>query len=157
MPLASSRGTSHPVFSQSLAALTGIDAGAGPFATGDVAWLHRIWQVPLWALDDDDLVLLVGRGKGMPYVAALACDRLMEDPLRGGRSGPGALLLVVAALPDAVFAVDPNLADSLARCVQRAQELLANGGDDRTADRSAILEDELALAAERAAAMSKPT
>ena len=34
----------HPVFGRSLAEVSGDanGAGAGPFASGDVAWLHRI-------------------------------------------------------------------------------------------------------------------
>jgi hypothetical protein len=140
-----------------LAALTGTNAGAGPFATGDVAWLHRIWHMPLWALDDDDLMLMVGRGKGMPFVAALACDRLSEQPLRGGRSGVGALLVAVAAMPDDVFTADPSLAPALASRVRDAQAALTGYGLPLSAARRVDLTEELTLAAARAAEIMRAT
>lgn len=130
----------HPVFARSLADLFGEAAPmGGPFASGDVAWLHRITRVPMWALDDDDLLLLIGRGKGLPYTAALALERLADRPLRGGAHAPGTLLLVVAALPDAVFAAEPALLPPLRRTLDAAAALPVDEP----------LAEELALARER--------
>ncbi|MFN8878603.1 MAG: hypothetical protein ACK53A_15605 [Gemmatimonadota bacterium] len=131
----------HPVFGRSLAEVSGDanGAGAGPFASGDVAWLHRIARVPMWALDDDDLLLLVGRGRGLPHTASLALERLAERPLRGGSHGPGTLLLVVAALPDAVFEAAPQL-------VPRVRGVLAAAAAQPVDE---ALAEELALARER--------
>jgi hypothetical protein len=130
----------HPVFGRSLAELGHEASGqGGPFATGDVAWLHRIARVPLWALDDDDLLLLVGRGKGLPHTAALALERLEQRPLRGGAHAPGTLLLVVAALPDAVFAAAPALVPPLRQVLAAAAALPV----------PEALAEELALAQER--------
>ena len=125
----------HPVFGRSLAELDGRDSGHGPFASGDVAWLHRVARVPMWALDDDDLLLLVGRGKGLPHSAALALHRLADRPLRAGAHAPGTLLLVVAALPDAVFAEHPALVPPLRRALATAAALPV---DDALAEELAL-------------------
>lgn len=129
----------HPVFGRSLLDLEGRDVGHGPFSAGDVAWRHRIVRVPLWALDDDDLLLLVGRGTGLPHCAALALRRLADDPLRSGAHAPGTLLLVVAALPDGVFVSHPELVPPLRAVLATASRLVVDEA----------LAEELALATAR--------
>jgi hypothetical protein len=90
----------HPIYGRSLEALTGAATDAGPFASGHIAWLHRIVRVPMWALDDDDLAFLIAHHRALEFTVPLALDRLEAQPDRGGMRGPGALLLVVAATPD---------------------------------------------------------
>ncbi len=125
----------HPVYSRSLEALTGVGTDAGPFASGTVAWLHRIVRVPMWALDDDDLALLLAHGRGLPYTLALALDRLDADPRRGGQRGPGALLLVAAALPDDVWREHPAARARVRSLARRALD----GADDRLRDELAVV------------------
>lgn len=107
----------HPVFSRSLADLLDLGPGGGPFDSGLTAWRHRIARVPLWALDDDDLLLLVGEGRGLPHTVALALHRLAEDPLRSGAHPPGTMWRALASVPDGCWAAEPGLRAGLARAV----------------------------------------
>ncbi|MDX2183071.1 MAG: contact-dependent growth inhibition system immunity protein [Gemmatimonadaceae bacterium] len=134
----------HPIFGRSLDELEADPADAGPFASGHTAWLHRIRRVPLWALDDDDIALLLSRGRGGLPVLLLALHRLDEDPLRRTTMPPGPLLLVVAAVEDARWR------DAARGACETMLRVIA-AADGQTAD--PLVRDELALAAERFAEM----
>lgn len=107
----------HPVFSRTLADLLDLGPGGGPFDSGLTAWRHRIVRVPLWALDDDDLLLLVGEGRGLPHSAALALHRLAEDPLRSGSHPPGTMWRALGAVPSSCWAAEPGLRDGITRAL----------------------------------------
>jgi hypothetical protein len=132
----------HPVFGCSLDALGGIETDAGPFTSGHVAWLHRIVRVPLWALDDDDLALLLVHGRGVPHVVALALHRLREAPWRPIGRSPGFLLLVLCTVPPAWWSAHPEAQAILASCLDAA----AATSPDGTRSLDPALAEELAVA-----------
>jgi hypothetical protein len=74
-------------------------------------------RVPLWALDDDDVAMLVAHERGLDFTVPLALDRLAANPLRGGQRGPGALLLVVCAVPDTFWQREPAMRARIAPIV----------------------------------------
>lgn len=130
-------------YGRSLDDLEGSRTEAGPFSSGDTAWLHRIRRVPLWALDDDDLAFLLARGRGGEPVLSLALRRLADDPMRRTTVPPGRLLTVVAAVDSALWALAPACWTEMRRVVGLARSAATDGTEH----------EELALAAERFSVM----
>lgn len=104
----------------SLADLEGRAVATGPFATGSQAWVERIAMVPLESLDAEDLLVLLGKGRGVRFLLPHALGRLEAAPFDAGAHRAGELLLVACALDDDELDAVPGSRARLARIVRDA-------------------------------------
>lgn len=131
--------------SASLADLERRSVEPGPFATGTQAWVQRIAMVPLDSLDAEDLLVLLGRQRGVKYLLPHALRRLETSPFAAGSHRAGELLIVVSALPDEAYDEVPEARDWMRAVVQEATRRIGEAPD---AERERLRE-ELEAARER--------
>ena len=74
---------------------------------------HRIRQIRLCELTDEDLRLAIGQQMGLPYLLPIAIQRLHADPLASGDFFEGDLFLNLLRVPDHAWAATPGLRKEL--------------------------------------------
>ncbi|MEU3724326.1 contact-dependent growth inhibition system immunity protein [Streptomyces sp. NPDC031705] len=85
--------------------------------------VHALRRVPLRELGPGDLRMLVTQQVALPYVVPLAVRLLLEEPLLDASFYEGDLLLATVRLPDAVWAVLPDLGVRLSAVVAALPEV----------------------------------
>jgi hypothetical protein len=87
---------------------------------------HRLREVPLRDLTEEQLRLAIGQRIGLLYLLPVAIQRLKVDPLASGDFNPGDLLKKVLSVPSSIWLEHPDIREELRGIVDR---LLANGGE----------------------------
>lgn len=82
-------------------------------ATRLVAAAYKLRQLPLSALQAEDLRLLIGQNIGLPHLVPLALQHLRNNPLAAGDLYEGALLKAVLSADRTFWNTHDELADQL--------------------------------------------
>ena len=90
---------------KSLEQLEGVQLGPPSVDTNLVRTVHRLHKKPIGQFTIEDLRIMIGQGKGLPFLVPLALEALERDPFAEGDFYEGDLLKAVSSI-DSSFWLD---------------------------------------------------
>lgn len=112
---------------KSIEQLEGCAWPTDPYQSYVVQESQRLRKIPISALTNENLRLLIGQRIGLEFILPMAMERLIENPLASGDLYQGDLLAAVAATSDDFWVSHAelnNLAVELSERVAQAVEEL---------------------------------
>jgi CDI immunity proteins len=99
--------------SKTLEQLEGIERTELGLATPLVKEIHRLYAVPLERFSTENLRIMIGQQRGLPYLVPMALDILEADPWAAGDFYAGDLLHSVVRVASEFWKSHPELVDRL--------------------------------------------